>query len=144
MQPPDSFEAKTHEIKAWLEKSERDLQTARHLLTANPPLTDSSVFHCQQAAEKAIKAFLAWHDKPFKKTHVIAEIGGQAISIDETLEALVLRAMYLTPYATVFRYPGEVDLPSMTEVEDAIKVAEEVYLSILQRLPKETHPMDIS
>jgi HEPN domain-containing protein len=27
------------------------------------------VFHAQRAAEKAMKAFLAWHDVPFRKTH---------------------------------------------------------------------------
>jgi hypothetical protein len=32
-------------------------------------------FHAQQAAEKALKAFLAFHDEPFRKTHGIEEIG---------------------------------------------------------------------
>lgn len=33
------------------------------------------VFHSRQAAEKAMKAFLAWHDAPFRKTHNIEELG---------------------------------------------------------------------
>jgi hypothetical protein len=31
----------------------------------------AAVFHCQQAAEKALKGFLAWHDVPFRKTHTL-------------------------------------------------------------------------
>ena len=50
-------------------------------LQAKPPLTADSVFHAQQAAEKSIKGFLSWHDRPFRKTHNLVEIGEQAAAI---------------------------------------------------------------
>ena len=31
------------------------------------PLLGDATFHCQQAVEKALKAFLIWHDRPFRK-----------------------------------------------------------------------------
>jgi HEPN domain-containing protein len=43
-------------------------EAAERLLKA-PALFGAAVFHCQQAAEKALKGFLAWHDTPFRKTH---------------------------------------------------------------------------
>jgi len=46
------------ETKAWLRKAAYDLRVASHSLTASPPLLDDVVFHCQQAAEKALKGFL--------------------------------------------------------------------------------------
>jgi len=54
------------ETSAWLSKAANDLRAAEHELTATPPLLDDIVFHCQQAAEKVIKGFLMWHNRPFR------------------------------------------------------------------------------
>ena len=47
------------------------------------------MFHCQQAAKKALKALLTWHDQPFKKTHDLTALGSQCKRIDESLSALL-------------------------------------------------------
>jgi HEPN domain-containing protein len=49
-------------------------------LTAVPPFTADAVFRAQQAAEKTLKGFLAWHDVPFGKTHNLAALGGRCAS----------------------------------------------------------------
>ena len=95
------------DTKAWLAKADMDLRAAAHELTAVPPFTADAVFHAQQAAEKAMKGFLAWHDVPFRKTHGLAEIGHQCADIDPSVESLLMRAAGLTQYAWKFRYPGE-------------------------------------
>jgi HEPN domain-containing protein len=64
-------------------------------------------FHAQQAAEKSLEAFLAWHDVPFRKTHNIQELGLACAALDATLSTIVDRAVPLTEYAWKFRYPGE-------------------------------------
>jgi HEPN domain-containing protein len=51
--------------KAWLEKAAGDIEAAEILSSESPPL-GAAVF-CQQAVEKAMKGFLAWHDVPFRK-----------------------------------------------------------------------------
>ena len=123
------------DAKAWLAKADMDLKTAAHELTAAPPFTADAVFHAQQAAEKAMKGFLAWHDVPFRKTHDLAEIGHQCASIDPSLESLLMRAAGLTQYAWKFRYPGEPEEPSREEAEISIALAREVYEAIASRLP---------
>ena len=43
------------------------------------PFYDVAVYHCQQAAEKAVKAFLVRHGQPYEKTHdieVLVDIAG--------------------------------------------------------------------
>ncbi len=50
------------EARAWLVKAADDLRAADFERTAEPPLTSDIVFHAQQAAEKTLKGFLAWHD----------------------------------------------------------------------------------
>ena len=95
---------------------------------------------CQQLAEKALKGFLTWHDRPFRKTHNLVEIGQQCAAVDGTLEDVVRRAARLTECAWKFRYPGEPDEPSASEAEEALAMAREVYEAILNRLPDEVRP----
>lgn len=128
------------ETKAWFAKAANDLRAAEHEFTAAPPLLGDIVFHCQQAAEKAMKGFLAWHNRPFRKTHSLEEIGEQCLEIDLTLKPLVDRAVPLTDYAWKFRYPGEPEAPTVSEAQEALALGREVYESILSRVPEEARP----
>jgi len=85
--------ARVAETKSWFVKAASDLRAATHELTAVPPLTDDIVFHAQQAAEKAMKGYLSWHDQPFRRTHDLAEVGCLCTAIDATLEPLLRRAV---------------------------------------------------
>jgi HEPN domain-containing protein len=98
------------------------------------------VFHGQQAAEKTLKAFLVAHEKTFRKTHDLDELGRVATALDPTLAAVATRAIDLTPYAWRFRYPGEPEEPSRQEAEEAIALAREVYDAVVSRLPEEVRP----
>ena len=122
---------------AWLSKTKQDLRAAEFELTAKPPLTADIVFHCQQAVEKALKGYLTWYDKPFRKTHSIEEVGEQCLNIDPSLKPLVDRAVPLTDYAWKFRYPGELEEPTQEEADEALAIAREVFDAILARLPNE-------
>ena len=128
------------ETKAWLRKAAYDLRAASHSLTAFPPLLDDVVFHCQQAAEKALKGFLMWNNIPFRKTHSLEEIGEQCLDLDSTLQDFVDRAVPLTEYAWKFRYPGEPQEPSLEEGEEALVIAKELYEAVRTRLPQECGP----
>jgi hypothetical protein len=55
-------ELRRDEANRWLASARKDLSAAR-ILAAEP----TAVFHSQQAAEKAAKAFLAFHNVPFRK-----------------------------------------------------------------------------
>jgi len=131
------------ETKAWFRRAANDLRAAEHELSAVPPLLGDIVFHCQQAAEKAMKGFLTWHNRPFRKTHSLEEIGEQCLEIDQTLKPMVDRAVPLTEYAWKFRYPGvpdEPEEPSMSEAQEALVRAREVREAVLSRLPAEARP----
>lgn len=87
------------ECRAWLDRAWADLDSASILLGSARPRPDSAVFHCQQAAEKAWKAFLFWHDVPFRKTHNLRELGEACIGLDSALASLARRAEDLTQFA---------------------------------------------
>lgn len=129
--------ARVIDTKGWLRKADEDLKAAKQLLRGSRPLRSVVVFHCQQAAEKALKSFLGWHDVPFPKTHELEEIGEACIKLDVTFREIVDRAVPLTEYAWKFRYPGGPDQPSKKEAQDALAIATEVFEEVLKRLPKE-------
>ena len=132
--------ARVAETRGWLVRASSDVRAAEHELRAAPPLLDDIVFHCQQAAEKSLKGFLTWHDRPFRKTHSIEELGEQCLQVDPTLKGLIDRAVPLTEYAWKFRYPGEPEEPSQQEAEEALATARQVYAAIVARLPVEARP----
>ena len=140
--PPDP--ARSEDTRAWLDKAAGDLRAGAHSLTAEPPLAFDVTFHAQQACEKALKALLAWHDRPFRKTHNIEELGEVCLTIDPSLRDLVDRAAPLTEYAWRFRYPGEAHDPTRDEAEAALAVARDVFQAVLARLPATVRPSRIA
>jgi uncharacterized protein len=132
--------ARVEDAKTWLAKAEEDLRAADQLFGASPPLFGLALFCSQQAAEKALKGFLAWHDVPFSKTHIIKELGRLCVALDATLNDSVARASSLTDYEWKFRYPGGGPLPSPEATKDAIEIARELFDAVLARLPSECKP----
>jgi HEPN domain-containing protein len=128
------------DTRAWMEKARLDLGAGHADLSQDPPYCGDAMFHAQQAAEKALKAFLAWHESPFRKTHDLRELFGACCGADPSLVSLGERAEGLTPYAWVFRYPGESEEPTREEAENALALAREVYAAILTRLPEDARP----
>lgn len=128
------------ETRGWLVKADHDLRAADMLRAADPPLGGDAAFHCQQAAEKALKGFLAWHGRTFRKTHNLGELGQAVAEISPELASLLRRGVALTDYAWKFRYPGEVEDPTPEEIERALALAREIYQAILTRLPPEVRP----
>jgi HEPN domain-containing protein len=138
MQPDD---ARLQDVRAWLSKAELDLKAAAHEISApEEALWGDIMFHAQQAAEKTMKAFLAYHDVPFRKTHNLEELGQQCAAVDVTLAAVADRAAPLTEYAWKFRYPGEPHEPDRTEAEEAVAAARSVCEAVLSRLPAKARP----
>jgi HEPN domain-containing protein len=125
------------ETREWLLKAEEDLELARYALTAEKPFIAPALFHCQQAAEKALKGFLTWHGVLFRKTHSIEELGEQCVGLEPSMMQVVAKAVPLTEYAWRFRYPGAPFAPAMEEATQAITIAEEVLKTVLNLLPKE-------
>jgi HEPN domain-containing protein len=138
-------EARAEDVRAWLKKAALDLRAAQHLMSVGEPdLRADVLFHAQQAAEKTLKVFLAWHDVPFRKTHNVGELGRACAALDGTLEATVDHAAVLTEYAWKFRYPGEPTEPSRQEVEQAITIARKLLDALLARLPDDVHKAETS
>lgn len=121
----------------WLNKAKRDLLSARQLAEGGVPLLDTAAYHCQQAAEKAIKAYLVFHDVRFEKTHDLDVLLSQADKIDPAFSVCRESGRVLTPLAVEFRYPGEFTEPEPDEYREAFTAAEWIYNFVVDHLPDE-------
>ncbi|HEY5792717.1 MAG TPA: HEPN domain-containing protein [Chthoniobacterales bacterium] len=117
---------KSREIEAWLLKAQNDLDAARLLAEADPPKRDIAVYHCQQAAEKTLKAWLVFRDIPFPKTHDLEKLLSLDLPNTPALARLAGHGHILSPYAVEFRYPGDLIEPDGKTCEEALRLASEV------------------
>jgi HEPN domain-containing protein len=68
-------------------------------LEAKTVITDTVCFHCQQAVEKCLKAFLVKHQIEFPKTHSIMTLINLCSKADSSFKEKLLKADILTDYA---------------------------------------------
>ncbi len=129
-------DAKLEQVRAWLLKAQRDLGAAERLASPRDPYLDVAVFHCQQAAEKSLKAYLTHHDIRFGKTHDLSVLVQQAVALGSSFAACFDAAELLTPYAVMFRYPGDVEDPGTEEFVAAFEAARFVFDLVCQSLPE--------
>ena len=104
------------------------------------PLIEDALFHCQQACEKAIKGFLTYHDRIFRKTHDLDLLIHACLIINPTLAADLDPARDLKIFAWEFRYPGDVETPPEDEVHIYLAIARRVFENILSCLPWGVRP----
>src|SRR5688500_4628836 len=95
------------ETGQWLRKAEADLDGATQLAQTAKPHHDLICFHCQQSAEKYLKALLVELGVVFPKTHRLEDLLLLLVPHDSSLKNLRRALVSLTRYAVDYRYPGE-------------------------------------
>jgi len=89
-------------VRGWLRKAASDFVTLEAALGAGA--FDGACFHAQQAAEKYLKSFLAFHDRPFPHTRNLGDLTELCGGIDVLFRSLTPIASELTPFAVRLRY----------------------------------------
>jgi HEPN domain-containing protein len=78
-------------------------------------VSDAAIgFHCQQAAEKLLKALLSHLGIRFRRTHDLKELMDLAVDSGMEIPGHLIELDLLTPYAVEFRYdllPLELEVP---------------------------------
>ncbi len=131
------MDAKRSLVRKWLTKARRDLLSAKRLARGTDPYFDTAVYHCQQCVEKAIKGWLVYQDQSFEKTHDLRLLVILASDIEPRFTEWFDVAEQISPYATSYRYPGEVLEPTEDEFKQAHKSATSFYEFICSLLPIE-------
>ena len=133
-------EASANLVRQWLEKARGDLESACKLASSPEPILDTAFFHCQQAAEKAVKAYLVFRDHPLEKTHDVERLVSLAMPYEPRFAAWQTAAETLTPYATVFRYPRAGVEPNEEQYQEAEQAAVGLFDFVCSLLPEEARP----
>ena len=135
-------EADLELVNDWLTRAHQDLRAALILAAAEDAPLDVAIYHCQQAGEKAVKAYLQWRDEPFAKTHNLRALVIQAATLDKGFDALEKPAEILTPYVSAFRYPGGAveSMPTREEFNEALQHAQTIYDFVVNLLPAAVRP----
>jgi HEPN domain-containing protein len=120
--------------RVWLKKAESDLATARLLIEGTERHLDTGSYHCQQCAEKSLKAWLCAKGIPFPKLHELERLLDLCVPVDPSFETLRQRAEELTPLATEFRYPGDQFEPLIEEARPLLQKAQEIFVFVGSKL----------
>jgi HEPN domain-containing protein len=92
--------------RAWVRKAEDDHRLAETIARGSEPFHDQLCFHCQQSAEKYLKALLEELGLSVPKTHDLDEILTLLSSYYSLLRSQRRGLTFLSNFAVAARYPG--------------------------------------
>lgn len=107
-------------VDDWVVKAEGDYRMAVALnLRHKQPLPDGICFHCQQCADKYLKAYLVSKGMTPPRIHDLPDLLSLCRVYDATFAALAPDARLLNQYAVDVCYPGVT--ATIVEAADALK-----------------------
>ncbi|MFN0050224.1 MAG: HEPN domain-containing protein [Cytophagales bacterium] len=108
-------------IKQWIFKAEHDFKAINILLINSPELTDIICMHCQQCAEKYIKAkFIALH-RPFPFVHDLLKLLNTLNEFNDIDYDVFKWADDIEGFGISIRYPSINGEPTFLETKDIIE-----------------------
>jgi HEPN domain-containing protein len=111
-------------LEQWLYKAEEDLNSAEYLLNGN--FYGTAIYHTQQAAEKAFKAYCVYISITIPRTHNLDMLCQTCQIADSSFSSIYLYAIDLNGLDVAFRYPNVQLDPTETDVKTAIRLATEI------------------
>lgn len=116
-------------VLSWLHKAENDLLAADNNLSSSRIPFDVVCFHCQQAAEKSLKALLALLNRQPPRTHDLLALLQEVrtfltAAVPDDIDGC---CVVLNPYSVEIRYPDDDSNPTLEDSKEARQAAEVIY-----------------
>ena len=124
----------------WLEYARKDIDVANHLyvLQQNPRHRphEAILFHCQQGAEKALKAFIVQSGIFPPRTHDLQDLLSICSKHDIQFDKVRLakHCAFLTPFAVLVRYPKHSIILDSTQSERGLNASKRIHDFVSERL----------
>ena len=124
----------------WLEYARKDINVADQLFEKqqNPRHRphEAILFHCQQGAEKAIKAYIVQCGTFPPKTHDLQDLLSICLRNDNQFAntRIAKHCAFLTPFAVIVRYPKHSIVLDSAQSERGLNSAKRIYDFICERL----------
>jgi HEPN domain-containing protein len=107
----------------WFRKADHDISAA-HKLIVDADILDTACFHCQQAAEKYLKAYLIFKGIEIERTHNLSKLKKECVKLDKDFDSFDFKD--LNDYAIDIRYPDDATEPDLPETQYYLELAEKV------------------
>jgi len=122
------------ETAEWIIKANSDLKIIEHELNLPEEeiVKDAVCFHCQQAVEKYLKAFLIHHKVKPKRTHDIGHLLDQCANIDKDFASFEIKELSI--FGVDIRYPDDFYIPTIEEVKFYYNLAKQIKISVNSKL----------
>ncbi|MDR3232787.1 MAG: HEPN domain-containing protein [Planctomycetaceae bacterium] len=117
----------TEYVEKWFEKAKSDLHCARVMSNGEQPEWYIACFHCQQAMEKALKAYLVFKDIEPPKIHNLSRLCRMCTEHDKSFAAIFEVCANMSLYLADVRYPDNELCVGETEVKSALENAQAVF-----------------
>lgn len=113
-------------VRNWIVKADQDYRVILHELALDPEemARDMVCFHCQQMAEKYLKAFLIEKNIEFPRTHSIEFLLEKCSSVNSVFKKL--DSGNLTEYGVMVRYADDFYIPEPTEMKEQVEKSEAI------------------
>ena len=114
------------EVLRWVERAENDFRNAEYVLTMeqNCPF-DTVAYHCQQCAEKYLKALLVYWNVDFPRTHDLVILFNLLQNTDP-VDLPLQDVQPLNRYSIEARYPGDWEPVEESEAKAALQMVTNV------------------
>jgi HEPN domain-containing protein len=122
----------------WIESAENDRDTVKILLASPRVPYEIVAYHCQQCAEKYLKAVFVAHGRRIPFIHDLLKLCRDIQDICADLKGIEADCERLTPFGTTTRYPGSgmhPGLEHMARVESWMESIRSAAQSCLHELP---------
>ena len=93
--------------REWVRKAESDFRLASRIARGAEPFHNEQCFHCQQSAEKYLKALLEELGIGIPRTHLLNDLLALLLPHHPNLGNLRRGLTFLTRFAVATRYPGD-------------------------------------
>ena len=108
-------------VKQWISKANEDLLVVDKLTEFEVIATSAVCFHCQQAVEKFLKAFLISNGIDTIRTHNIEFLLSECTDFDSDFSEIDPKN--LSDFGVDVRYPGDMYVPSEKETIEHKEIA---------------------
>ena len=115
----------TEEVKEWMTIADCDFDSAKILNEATRRHYEIICYHCAQATEKYLKAYLVYNDIMPEKNHDLIHLNRYCVNIDNIFQSINTICGFLNRFANDIRYPHKYEVTD-SDVNFAIDAVEKI------------------
>src|SRR3989344_4846914 len=122
-------------IQEWLLTAEKDLKIAKEDIDKPERRQDVS-FHCQQSAEKFLKAFIIFKNLEFRPTHDLETLLQICSQQNKEFGSIRTECKMLSPFYIGARYPDFDERLTGEEVNEVLRYAQKIVKFVKKKIER--------